>query len=197
MHKITYIFIVLFLIFSACNKDRKVFTKAGEKMVTTKLATYKVFKHEKGQYKIIIPENWEFKKKKGNAMAASVPYDANDEFRESIDVLMVKNSFTQNNAKISTEDFVLDNFSTEYFNSLLQNDIYKLIKEGEGKKTINNVDSRWMTFTDKTNSKDLRVMKYILTKDNQAYLITGACNHNDFITFGPLFNEMVESFEIL
>jgi len=196
MRKLTFSLFLVFLIFIACRNDKKVFTKAGEKMVSTKLETYKVFKHEKGQYKINIPEDWEFKKRKGRAMAASKPFDKNDGFRESIDVLMIKNKFMQSKNGIKTNDIILEKFANDHFGSLLNNEIYTLTKEGEGKKVINGINSLWMTFTDKTNSKDLRVVKYILTKDNQAYIITGACNLGDFVSFGPLFNEMVESFEI-
>lgn len=187
-------FLCTFLII-ACNQSNKSYTKAGEKIVETELSKYKVFKHVDGNYNINIPENWIFKKKKGNAMSAAAPYDKNDSFREKLDVIVVSAAFKQTNNEKKFKKIELDDFANKHFKNL-QNKDYQLKIEGRGSKVINGKNSLWASFIDKNNVKDLRIIKYLITDDKNIYIITGTSNFKDFGSFGPIFNEIVESFVV-
>ncbi len=188
-------FILLLVLFSflfACSEK-----KSGDEIIKTDIETYKVFHHKDKNYSINIPVDWYFQKKKSATIIAYSSKEGNDDaFRESIDVVVINSGFNQrNNGTVEYSSFDLDQFYDQHIKMLAETD-FNIVVEDSGEKAINGKKAKWAILKDKANKKDLRLHRYFIVDEEKAFIITCSMQNDKFHKFGPIFNEIVNSFRI-
>ena len=187
---------VAFATLFSCTKSKRQYVEAGEKMVETKLNKYKVFEHNKFNYSFYVPVNWQFQKRKDNTVIIhNLLENEDDKYMETLDVVVLEAGFKNPKEGKVKNKYPLEDLYKDQIKVLTGNE-YNLKIEQEGEKILNGQKSKWASFYDNKNNRDLRAIKYFLSKDDLAFIITATTQNEEFHKFGPIINEIIESFTL-
>lgn len=121
----------------------------------------------------------------GRIVMAQVPKDGStDQFRENVNVIV------ERLPKAMTLD--------EYFQQSVTN-MKKILNEFQdqekGQGFIDDYDAKWMVYTHRMGASTLKVLVYMIVKDNRGYVITCTALPDRFYTFRSQFEDIAQSFQ--
>lgn len=200
--KLFFAFVAILFCIGACTETNSTKQKAKdnyliEDIVTTPLGEYQVYHNGHQGYSIQIPKDWIYKVKKNTVLVIQSPKQHTTDYVESLDVVIVDAGFQQKkDGTVVKNNIDLDAFYQNHINNLAGSD-FDLSVIHSGVKNIKGQTAKWASLKPNDTRKDLKIIKHFVASDHQVFIITTDLKDNTFSNLGPIFNEVVESFQIL
>jgi serine/threonine-protein kinase len=145
----------------------------------------KYYNKDKG-FSINLPSMWEVKEGfMGTTVLALSPQEnPSDQFRENINVVVAELP-----KKVALEDYVQANV-TNMSRLLTDFQVHE-----KGQLILSNTDARWVIYSHRMGTLNIKVLVYVLVQGRRGYVITCSAAPEQFPKYKSKFEEIVQSFK--